>query len=111
MGISIEEIIIDRIDFYNHEITIDGVVGPVEIKPDCVEVDYRVKIGKGWLQGTLPEIPYKEYTKLSHDNLLEQIKMTLRGCPKCKGEGFLIEEDVEVLAVKECPVCVDTGIE
>jgi DnaJ-class molecular chaperone len=30
-------------------------------------------------------------------------------CPKCKGEGFLIIEDVEILSVKECPKCEGEG--
>lgn len=68
-------IVLDRIDFYNNNIVIDDE--PIDIKPDFVEIDFRVKIGKGWLQGTLRDVPYKEYIELSHAALIDEIKKHL----------------------------------
>jgi DnaJ-class molecular chaperone len=31
-------------------------------------------------------------------------------CPKCKGEGFLIIEDVENYYIKECSICNGEGV-
>jgi DnaJ-class molecular chaperone len=34
----------------------------------------------------------------------------IKKCPKCDGEGFIIVEDVEILAVKECSKCKGEGV-
>ncbi|MFD1066682.1 hypothetical protein [Oceanobacillus locisalsi] len=70
------KIVIDRINFHNEEVYADGnCTGILSL---YVEIDYNANVGNEWLQGTLEKIPYDNYIKLTHDELIKEIELRLK---------------------------------
>lgn len=72
------QIVIERIDFYNEEIYVDGEENCGSVIPSYVEVDYNVRIGNGWLKGALRDIPFDDYVKFTHHGLIIEIESRLK---------------------------------